>query len=406
MRNRWSRRGSLLLAAGGFVLILGGLFIPSAAEATFPNAGNGNVGFIAICDGTIGQAVYSIDPNGNPPSTYSCPGGAAPNYTQATAGSTDSMPYFSADGGTLYFASNRANGGNYAIYSVPYLATIKGSPGSQTDGATPLTSPTANGNSYNDYAPTVDQNGNELLFIRCDSSSTSCTLDRQSPIGGTPSAVTTSQLLAAPDSVSGAANRPEVDPVDPSQVVYVGVDGHIHLVSLSGSFTERDLSLESGVGSTADEHPDWSPDGTKLVFDSNRTGGHKIYTMTMSNPATAAPLWNSDPGTEIEPIYSPSPIPGSSPARYDYIWTKLAGGSNLVIDWGTSVGSPTMLANLTANRTNNSQEVWQPTGPGPSAQAPEAPLALLLPITGVGMIGLALGFEVRRRTARKPAIRG
>jgi len=382
-----------LLAAGGIAVFGAGLFVPSVAGAMFPGASNGNIAFAAICDPTIGQPVYSLNPNGSPPPTYSCPLGTAPNYTQSTAGSTDSMPYFSADGLTLYFASSRANGGNNAIYQVSYPATISGSPGSQTDGATQLTFPTANGNSYNDYAPTVDKNGNELVFIRCDSSTANCTLQVQSPIvGGTPTEVTTSQAVAAPDSVSGAANRPEIDPVDPSQVLYVGVDGHIHLVSLTNSFAERDLSNESGVGSTADEHPDWSPDGTKLVFDSSRTGGHKIYIMTMSNPATAAPLWSSDPGTEIEPIYAPT-----SPTTTKFVWTKLAGGSNLVIDWGTSVSNPVMLASLTANRTNNSQEVWQPIPL--SAQTPESPLAVLLPIAGIGMVGAAMVLRHRRRPA-------
>jgi Tol biopolymer transport system component len=52
--------------------------------------------------------------------------------------------------------------------------------------------------------------------------------------------------------------------------------GHIHLVSLKGSFVKRDLSNESGVGGTADGHPDWSPNGQKIIFDSSRAGGHKI----------------------------------------------------------------------------------------------------------------------------------
>ncbi len=76
---------------------------PTLAGATFPGTENGNVAFVAICDGQdIGQAIYSLNPNGSTPPTYSCPSGAAPSSTQSTAGSIDSMPYFSADGSNCF----------------------------------------------------------------------------------------------------------------------------------------------------------------------------------------------------------------------------------------------------------------------------------------------------------------
>jgi hypothetical protein len=73
-----------LAAAGGAVLAAAGITATAGvAGATFTGASNGKVGLIATCDGVnIGQAVYSIDPNGSPPPTYSCPGGTAPNYTE------------------------------------------------------------------------------------------------------------------------------------------------------------------------------------------------------------------------------------------------------------------------------------------------------------------------------------
>jgi len=387
------RLDRVLMAAGVAALGLGTVLAnPALAGATFPGSQNGNVDFIAICDGNIGQATYSLNPNGTPPPTYTCPGGAAPNYTQTSAGSIDSMPYYSAAGTTLYFSSNR--GGNYSVYSVPYPDTITGTAGSQLDGATQLTTPAS---TSNDFAPTVDQNGNILAFIRCDSAGTTCNLYTQSPIvGGTPTLVPTSQLLAVPDSVSGAADRPEIDPVDPTKIIYTGVDGHIHLVSLTGAFAERDLSVESGIGAgQADEYPDWKPDGTAIILDSDRNTGHKVFILNVTtNPATITSLWGaSDPGTEIEPIYSPTGA--------EYVWTKLGSGSNLQLDMGTIVGKASILVNLTNNKTNNSQPTWQPVSIG--TILPEAPYAVLLPGGALLILGLAFGVR-RRRQPRRPLV--
>lgn len=398
--------GPVIAAMGtlGLVLVGAGIWTPAPAGATFPGATNGNVAFAAICDSTIGQPIYSLNPNGSPPPTSTCPGGTAPNYTQSTAGSEDSMPYFSSSGTTLYFSSNRLAGGgnpgasgNFAIYSVPYPNAVTGSPGSQADGATQLTFP---GSTSNDYAPTVDANGNELAFIRCNAGSTACGLYVQNPVsGGTPTHVTTSVPLLQPNPVSGEASRPEIDPNDPSQVIYEGTDDHLHLVSLTSAFTERDLSLESGIGSgQADEYPDWNAAGTRIIFDRS----HTVYVLDpTAGPATACELWGtSDPGTEIEPLFAPTDTGVSSastcnPTGNMYVWTKLGGGSNIVLDMGHSVSSPAVLDNLTQNKTNNSQTAWQPNPL--SAGTPEVPVALMLPVVGVALLGGAFLLELNRR---------
>jgi Tol biopolymer transport system component len=321
------------------------------------------------------------------------------------------MPYFSSQGSTLYFASNRSgNGnnpganGNFAIYQVTYPATgLSGSPGSQTDGASQITQLTSPGSS-NDYAPTVSADGAELSFIRCNASTTSCSLYVQSPIvGGTPTLVPTSPVLPAlPDAVSGAASRPEIDPADNTQILYVGTDNHIHLVSTTSAFPERDLSSESGYSGQSDEYPDWNPAGTNVIFDRS----HVVNVFYGINPtagtASACQLWSSDPGTEIEPIYAPNDTATASsgscnPAGNQYVWTKLGGGSNIVLDMGHAVGSPDLLSSLTSNRSNNSQPAWQPVAP--FVGAPEVPMAALLP--GMGGILLAGAFVLDRQRRRK-----
>jgi hypothetical protein len=325
------------------------------------------------------------------------------------------MPYFSADGQTVYFSSDRLGtpsnpgaNGNYALYKAPYPPTVSGSPGSQTDNATQITFP---GASSNDYAPTVSPDGSKLAFIRCNGGTTSCALYVQSPIvGGTPTLVSTSVSLQQPNSVSGEASRPEIDPGDPNEVIYEGVDGHIHLVSLASpaAFAERDLSAESGIaGGQTDEYPDWNAAGTRIILDRS----HTVYVVdSTTGPATSCQLWGSnDPGTEIEPLFAPADTAVSTPGNCNpsgnlYVWTRLGGGSNIILDMGHSVQSPVTLDALTQNRTNNSQTAWQPVPPIVGTGTPEVPMAILLPLAGAAFMGGALLLELKRRRRQLGAV--
>jgi hypothetical protein len=55
------------------------------------------------------------------------------------------------------------------------------------------------------------------------------------------------------------------------------------------------------------------------------------------------------------------------------VWTKLGGGSNIILDEGHVVGIASTLVSLTDNSTNNSQPAWQPVSFG--AQTPEDSVA-------------------------------
>jgi len=398
-------------AVAGCALLVAGLVLASGgvAYATFSGTSNGNIAFIAICDtANVGQAVYSINPNNTSPA-YNCPPGGANPYTQSTQGTngTDSMPFFSAAGSTLYFASNRPSGSNtnFAIYQLGYPSTVSGSPGSQTDGATQLTFP---GAGTNDYAPTVSADGSKLAFIRCGGSPSTCGLYIQSPITtGTPTEVSTDVALEAPNNESGEANRPEFDPANSSEIIYVDTVGHIHLVTLNSSnqaVSEVDLSSESGLPSgDAAQYPDWNPNGNSIIFDSdqvptgntNTGSGGFVWKLTLSGTsATESSVWGThDPDDEIEPIFAPTGT--------EYAWTQVSAGSsgsNIQLDEGTNVTSPTVL--LTDNKTNNSQPAWQPSST-PGSGTPEAPNVLLLPAAGllVGGAGWLAVTARRRRTA-------
>ena len=397
--SRAPRPALAAMGTMGLLLIAAGIWAPAQAGATFTGSANGNIAFAAVCNGPQGQPTWTLNPNGSPPPTSTCPGGTAPNYTQETAGSTDSMPFFDATGTEIYFSSDRgdpATNPPYRIYEVAYPATgLSGTSPNQTDAATPLTTPPTGAN---DYAPTVNSAETEMTFIRC---VTTCNLYLQSPIsGGTPTQISTSVALAQPNATDGEASRAEINPQNPHEAFYVGTDGHIHLVSLTSpaSFPERDLSAETNYTGSLDEYPDWSPDGNRIIFDRNKF----VWVLDPTTAtATTCELWgSSDPGHEIEPLFAPADTSDSSsatcnPAGNTYVWTKLGSGSNIQLDEGHGVGSPMSLDNLTQNRTNNSQTTWQPAGPG--VGTPEVPMALVLPLAGGALIGGALLLEANRR---------
>ena len=190
------------------------------------------------------------------------------------------------------------------------------------------------------------------------------------------------------------ANRPDINPVNNNLVLYVGKDGHIHLWNISEQ-SDTDLSSLTGVGGASDEHPDWSPDGQAIVFDSSRTAGNNgrsmsgqtgntVYVMTgvfTSDPATTAnPAVSTNPGpivsprwsslssntfagsSQIEPVFAPNTTTASDSAPM-LAWVNVKSGSNIDVSTGVSVNNPSSVDIVTATRSVNSMVDWQPLSP-------------------------------------------
>ena len=98
---------------------------------------------------------------------------------------------------------------------------------------------------------------------------------------------TTRRVRLASAATDGSVSRIVFDPADPTRLVYVSGNNHIHLLSGLVVFTtsvpcpteptlsDVDLSATAtgtALGAQADDNPDWSPDGSKVIFDSTRTG--------------------------------------------------------------------------------------------------------------------------------------
>jgi hypothetical protein len=365
--------GAATLLVGALSAVVGA----GTATASFGGA-NGALAFVADCGN--GQQVWSVS---DASTDNTCT-----SYTAETAGATDAMPYFSGSGATLYFASDR--NGPWTIYSVPYPNASNVT--SNGDGATALTDP----GTSDDYAPTVSGDGGLMDFIRCANSGVCRLYTVPAPFAtSTPVLQNTAVSLMAPNENTGDANRPVINPVNSNLVLYVGTDGHIHLWNISTK-SDTDLSLLTGVGSASDEHPDWSPDGQAVVFDSSRTVGDNgesmtgqtgdtVYMMTgifatdpatTANPAistapvpTVSPRWSSlssstfAGSSQIEPVFAPDTV-GASDSAPMLAWVNVKTGSNVyLVAAGVSVNNPTTVDTTTATRSVNSMVAWQPISP-------------------------------------------
>ncbi len=413
MRAKVSVHGALIcLGAAGLVVGTWWAVIPSAAAA-FPGA-NGDIAFVSTRNNNV--AIFQVNPQGSGLGTSL---GDEANTTPLTNGAPDAEPFYSPDANTVYFSSARS--GSWAIYSIPQSAEE------------PPTSPTelsqvSGQEDHDDYSPSVAPNGETVVFNRDNTAlytlyvsagvSSVCLLD--APPEG----------LAPASSDNGAGSRAVFDPLDPSKLLFVGGDNHIHLLSgipnpagtnpcsvSPSSLTDTDLSAEAtapagdGITNAADANPDWNPAGlgttavqigghnTNVIFDSTRGGGHTLWTMDLTtSPPTVTPIWSSLVGagkkSDTQPAFSPDgkyitytePAVQNGTQVMDYEFDMLGQPNNNETDLTLTTGTPA-----------NSQPDWQPTL---AAETPEAPVAILLPAGGLLMIGTVLGLRRRRATPR------
>ena len=401
----------------------------SAAIATAPAAhaayagNNGPIAFAStrLSEGSFG-GIFDVNSQASGLGNANGDQSATTGLTNGDNGAgTDAEPFFSPDGGTVFFSSNRDAGGTWVIYDIS--TTAPEPPGSPTE-----LSQVSGQESNDDYAPSVASDGRTVVFNRNDVSLDTLDAHVLDPQSTVCTLYTPAVGLAAVSN--GRASRAIFNPENPTELLYVGGDNHLHLVTglpapsataptnpcgaVAGQngVTDTDLSAEAtdsvtghtdATGSYQDENPDWSPDGSKIVFDSTRGGtNHTLWQMTnlTSGTLTVTPLWSSQVGSgptlksTTEPVYSPdgTEVAVVEPGQGQNTWTGMIVGMNQGLTNAQDVSLSTE-----GNGIINDQPDWGPAQP--TQGTPEVSQAIFLPGLALIIGGLGLAFQRRRQVA-------
>jgi hypothetical protein len=412
------------------MLVTGLVALPfSAAVALAPAAGaafsgnNGPVAFAStrLSEGSFG-GIFEVNSQASGLGNASGDQSATTGLTNGDNGAgTDAEPFFSPDGGTVFFSSSRDASGKWVIYDISTAAPEP--PGSPTE-----LSQVSGEESNDDYAPSVAPDGRTVVFNRNDVSLDTLDADDLDPQGTVCTLYTPAVGLAAVSN--GRASRAIFNPQDPTELLYVGGDNHLHLVTglpapsataptnpcgavagqkgvidtdLSAEATDSVTGTTDATGSYQDENPDWSPDGDKIIFDSTRGGtNHTLWQMTnvTSGTPTVTPLWPNQVGSgttlksTTEPVYSPdgTAVAFVEPGQGQNTWT----GEIVGMGQGLSAAQDVSLS-TEGNGIINDQPDWGPAQP--TQGTPEVSRAIFLPGVALLIGGLGLAYQRRRQAA-------
>ena len=268
-------------------LVVGALaLVPARALATFP----GSTGRIAFDDYTTHQ-VYSVNPDGS----------ALVQLTHVPSGHAAFLPSWSPDGSRIVFTVVNPSSSTIRIW----IMQADGSHQRQLMSDAP---------GYRDFQPQYAPDAAHIVFSRCLPNNGVCAIWIMRADGTGKQPIT--PYLVGPHE----ANQfdPSVSP-DGQRVVYTafgqnGITAQLRMVRLDGTGNHAisPPALEAG-------HPDWSPDGTRISFTSNRPGIHSnIYTMAADGTDIIQLTSTGYPNNSFSSVYSPdgSQIALSSDRRY------------------------------------------------------------------------------------------
>jgi Tol biopolymer transport system component len=414
----FSRRAAAAAAASLGLALL----VPGVAGAAFPGA-NGSIVYqstasgLAPCNPYTSNELFQVSPSVASPT---------PSQVDCT-GSTDQHAFVSPDGSEVVFASNRGGGsGSFQLYTEALPA--QGSSPSPA-GATDVSYPQNAGvDDYPSWAPASSGNQGPIIFQR--------TLP-----GGVPQLYTenvnepsipATPVFSTPTGFSDT--EPVYDPSNANEILFVrqasGGPQQIFEYNLSTPATAPvNLSAADGDSSSNDSKPDFAPSPTgsplaqQIVFQSDRSSaaasggpcaGTQLYTMTDQPGSPITPVFQvqsggvptgqqacpKSNGTNVateNPVFSPD----GNQIAYDEPGPSTQNVYTFYMDYSGNAGLMNTATDLTPNYATDEAPNWAPVFPG--ASTPEAPYSIMMPLSGVGVIGGGvLVMRHRKRRAGEP----
>lgn len=269
------------------------------AKAAFDGL-NGRIAFSMI-QTDWSQHIYSMNPDGS-------------GLKQVTFGTyLDSHPVFSPDGTKIVFESNR-EGDAYQDSDIWVM-------GSDGTGKSNLTAEgTTNTVIYEDMDPAWSPDGDQIAFASDRGSDNDWDIYVMDTGG-----LGLTNLTEVPDNGMDREENPAFSP-DGTKIAFTGKnrdfgpdrnsDQDVYIMNANGSGL-KDLTPDPSSNTDKeiyDSHPAFSPDGTKIAFQSNRSGVNEIYAMNLDGSNTeqlttsgwnTRPEWSPD-GTKIAYQHRPS----------------------------------------------------------------------------------------------------
>lgn len=268
-------------------LLVGALaLMPARALATFPGAA-GRIVF----DDYMTQQLYSVNPDGS----------ALAQLTHLPSGDSPSLPAWSPGGSRIVFDLANPSTGTIRIWIM------------HADGSHPRQL-ASDAPGYLDFQPQYTPDGTHIVFSRCLPNFGVCAIWIMRADGIGKQAITPYKVGTHEASDFDPAVSPDGEHVAYAAFGQDGITAQIRIVRLDGTGNHAisPPAIEAG-------HPDWSPDGTRITFTSNRPGIHSnIYTMAADGTDIVQLTHTGYPNNSFASAYAPagSRIAFSSDRRY------------------------------------------------------------------------------------------
>jgi Tol biopolymer transport system component len=271
MRSAHRVRVAALLVG---LLIAALALTPARALATFP----GSPGRI-VFDDYMTQQLYSVNPDGS---------GLA-QLTHLPSGDSPSLPAWSPDGSRIVFTLVNSSTGTIRIW----IMHADGSHQRQLASDAP---------GYLDFQPRYTPDGAHIVFARCQPNFGVCAIWIMHADGTGKRAITPYKVGTHEASDFDPSVSPDGDHVAYTALGQNGITAQVRIVRLDGTGNHAisPPAIEAG-------HPDWSPDGTRITFTSNRPGiNSNIYTMRADGTGIIQLTNTLYPNNSFASVYSPA----------------------------------------------------------------------------------------------------